>query len=88
MRMGMALEPADVAKSALNVLGRRSTVLPGFLSKLIGYGLAPLPRWARVRIVGRVMRRMTAHRVAAADSGRGQDQPAVRGASSAGRSPE
>jgi short-subunit dehydrogenase len=75
MRMGMALDPADVAKSALNVLGRRSTVLPGFLSKLIGYGLAPLPRWARVRILGRVMRRMTAPRVGAADAGRGPGQP-------------
>lgn len=61
MRMGMALNPATVARSTLNTLGRQSTVLPGFLSKLITYSLAPLPRWARTRIMGQVMRGMTQH---------------------------
>src|SRR5262245_24355422 len=79
MRMGMALDPADVARAALGALGRRSTVLPGFLSKLIGYALAPLPRWARVRIMGRVMRGMTAHQPRAADPGRGPGNPAEPG---------
>jgi short-subunit dehydrogenase len=68
MRMGMTLNPADVARSTVAALGRRSTVLPGFLSKLIIYSLAPLPRRARVRIMGRVMRGMTEHRARAADA--------------------
>lgn len=59
MRMGTALNPADVAQPTLDALGYRSTVLPGFLSKLLTYSLIPLPRWARVRIMGRVMRSMT-----------------------------
>jgi short-subunit dehydrogenase len=68
MRMGMSLNPTDVARSTLAALGRRSTVLPGFLSKLIIYALAPLPRRARVRIMGRVMRGMTKPRVRADDA--------------------
>jgi uncharacterized protein len=80
MRMGMALNPADVAQPALDALGRRSTVLPGFLSKLLTYALVPFPRWARVRIMGRVMRGMTEHRLGAADPGHGQGKPAEPGA--------
>ncbi len=57
--MGRTLKPEDVARSTLAALGRRSTVLPGALSKLLAYSLAPLPRWARVRIMGRVMGGMT-----------------------------
>jgi hypothetical protein len=55
MRMGAALTPADVAGATLEALGRRSTVLPSALSKLLTYSLVPLPRWARVRVMGRVM---------------------------------
>ena len=32
---------------------------PGALSKLLTYSLVPLPQWARVRIMGRVMSGMT-----------------------------
>jgi short-subunit dehydrogenase len=59
MQMRVALEPQDVARSTLKALGRTSTVLPGALSKLLAYSLLPLPRWARVRIMGRVMGDMT-----------------------------
>ncbi len=55
MQMGMALSAATVARATLAALGRRSTVLPGFLSKLLVYSLVPLPRWARIRIMGSVM---------------------------------
>lgn len=61
MKMGMALTPDDVAQPTLDALGRKATVLPGFLSKLLVYSLVPLPRWLRVRIMGRVMERMTRH---------------------------
>lgn len=59
MRMGRALKPEDVAWPTLDALGRGPTVLPGRLTKLLAYPLAPLPRWARVRIMGRVMGGMT-----------------------------
>lgn len=62
MRMGAALEPADVARGTLEALGRTATVLPGPLTKLLTYSLAPLPRRARVGIMGRVMGNMTKHR--------------------------
>lgn len=62
MRMGASLQPRDVAHSTLASLGRRSTVLPGALSKLLAYSLVPLPKQARVRIMGRVMGGMTRHR--------------------------
>lgn len=62
MRMGVALKPVDVAQPTLDALGRKSTVLPGMLSRLLAYSLVPLPRWARVRIMGRVMSGMTQHR--------------------------
>jgi len=62
MQMGTALEPAEVAGGTLKALGRKATVLPGPLTKLLTYSLAPLPRRARVRIMGRVMGGMTKHR--------------------------
>jgi short-subunit dehydrogenase len=64
MRMGKTLRPEDLARPILAALGRRATVVPGSLSKLLVYSLAPLPRWARVRVMGRVMRGMTRHRAA------------------------
>ena len=62
MQMGMALKPRDIAQPTLNALGGGSTVLPGFLSKLIPYSLAMVPPWAQVRIMGMVMKGMTSHR--------------------------
>jgi uncharacterized protein len=62
MTMGKAMHPWAIAKPILDSLGRRGTILPGFLSKLLVYSLIPLPRWARVRLMGRVMKGMTAVR--------------------------
>ena len=62
MRMGTALRPADVAVSTLNALGRRMTVTPGLLTKVLSASLAPLPRSLRTRILGAVMGGMTSHR--------------------------
>jgi len=64
MRMNTAVTPAVVAKHSLHALGRRSTVIPGALSKLLTYSLAPLPRFLRTRILGQVMGGMTRHQVA------------------------
>ena len=62
MQMGAALKPEDIAQPILDALGRRSTTLPGFLSKLLTYSLSLLPRWVRVQIMGMVMSDMTKHR--------------------------
>jgi short-subunit dehydrogenase len=50
-----------VAQATLNALGKKTTILPGFISKLLTYSLAFLPRWVRVQIMGGVMRDMTKH---------------------------
>ena len=61
MKLGMTLTPDTVAKKSLSALGRRTTVLPGFLSKLLKYIMFGLPRWARTRIMSSVMRGITKH---------------------------
>jgi short-subunit dehydrogenase len=61
-RMATALRPEDISQPILDALGLMSTTLPGFLSKVLRYSIVPLPRWARVRIMGKVMQGMTKHR--------------------------
>jgi hypothetical protein len=55
MRYDMGLVPGDVARATLDALGGRLTVRPGWLSKVLAGSLAPLPRPARVRVMGRIM---------------------------------
>jgi len=47
-----------IAPRILDALGRRSTTTPGLRSRLLRDGLAPLPRWARTRVMGQVMASM------------------------------
>lgn len=61
MQMDNALSPKTVARATVKALGRKSTVLPGGLSKLLRYSLAMLPRSMRVRVIGGVMKGMTQH---------------------------
>jgi len=61
MRMSMSLGPEVVAVQSLNALGRRGTVRPGWLSKLLEWSLKTLPRWGRVRVMSLVMNGMTRH---------------------------
>lgn len=58
LKMGAALDPNAIAPGILRALGNKETILPGFLSKLLVYSLMPLPRWVRVRIMGKVMHGM------------------------------
>jgi short-subunit dehydrogenase len=44
MKMALSLEPEVVARLTLRALGRRTTVRPGWLSKLLGWSLARRPR--------------------------------------------
>ena len=61
MVMGQAMQPGAVAAQALNALGRKTTVWPGTLSKILIGSLATLPRFARTAIMGRIMAGMTKH---------------------------
>lgn len=58
MNMGATVSPQTVAAQTLKALGRWSisgTIRPGWLSKLLIYSLATLPRWARVLVMSRIM---------------------------------
>lgn len=61
MKMAMALKPSQVGVPILKALGRKTTVLPGFLTKLLVYSLRTVPRWGKVKIMAKVMGGMTAH---------------------------
>ncbi len=59
MVMGQTDTPGVVARQSLDALPGGGTLRPGTLGKVLGYSLACAPRWARVRILGQVMRGMT-----------------------------
>lgn len=61
MQMAQALPAEVVARVTMRALGRQTTVRPGWLSKLLGWSLAMLPRWGQVRVMTQVMKGMTAH---------------------------
>lgn len=65
MRIARGVDAATVASETLDALGRRGTVRPGLVSKVLGASLATVPRQWRVRILERVMRGMTEHQGAA-----------------------
>lgn len=60
MQMGLSATPDMVAARSLAALGRRTTLRPGLLAKGLGWSLATVPRWARVQILGAVMKGMIA----------------------------
>jgi uncharacterized protein len=62
MQMGKTTPGDVVARQTLAALGRKTTVRPGWLSKLLGWSLAFLPRVGRVRVMSVVMGGMTKHR--------------------------
>lgn len=61
MKMSMSLTPSQVGVPILKALGRKTTVFPGLLTKLLVYSLRTVPRWAKVKIMGKVMGAMTNH---------------------------
>lgn len=61
MKMSMSLTPSQVGIPILIALGRKTTVLPGFLTKLLVYSLRTVPRWGKVKIMEKVMGGMTEH---------------------------
>ena len=67
LRMGAALRPEEVVGPTLAGLGRKQTVRPGLLTKVLTAGLATVPRWAKVHVMDRVMGGMTQHQHAPAN---------------------
>lgn len=67
LQMPQALPAEVVARVTMQALGRRTTVRPGWLSKLLGWSLAMLPRWGQVLVITQVMKGMTAHQKPRAD---------------------
>lgn len=63
MQMANALRPKEVAVPILKALGRKSTVFPGRLTKILILGLRTVPRWGKIRIMKMVMGGMTKHQV-------------------------
>lgn len=61
IKMQIAMNPEQVGVPILKALGRQTTVFPGILSKLFVYSLRTVPRWAKIKIVGKVMKEMTKH---------------------------
>jgi uncharacterized protein len=62
MQMAQALPAEVVARVTMRSLGRKTTVRPGWLSKLLGWSLATMPRWGQVMVITQVMKGMTAHK--------------------------
>jgi short-subunit dehydrogenase len=61
MKMSMSLTPQEVGVPILKALGRKTTALPGLLTKLLVFSLRTVPRWGKVKIMAKVMGGMTAH---------------------------
>lgn len=61
MKMSMFLTPSQIAIPILKALGKKTTVLPGLLTKILVYSLRTIPRWGKVRIMEKVMGGMTEH---------------------------
>ena len=54
-------DPEVIAKKTLEALGKKTTVYPHFKSWFLSTALSTLPRFARVRILEKVMTDMTRH---------------------------
>lgn len=61
MKMSMSLKPSDISVPILKALGRKTTVLPGLLTKILVYSLRTVPRWGKIKIMQKVMGGMTRH---------------------------
>ena len=61
MQMDKTLRAEDIAVPILKALGRKSTILPGLLTKFLVGSLRTVPRWGKVRIMKLVMGGMTKH---------------------------
>jgi short-subunit dehydrogenase len=58
LRMKQSMDPKKIAKPILAALGRKRTIYPGSLSKILGYSLKTAPRSLKIRIMKMVMKDM------------------------------
>jgi uncharacterized protein len=58
MAMGATDSPEQVAAQTLEALGRRNLTVPGRVGRFLTMSLIALPRFARLRIMGGIMRSM------------------------------
>ncbi len=59
MNFILALSPENVAKDSINALGKKITLLPGFLTKFLYFSLQPLLlRNLKIMVMGYVMKTM------------------------------
>lgn len=58
MKMDNAVSPELIGTLILATLGKKTNVVPGFLSKILVYSLATLPRWAKVKVMKMIMSNM------------------------------
>jgi short-subunit dehydrogenase len=63
MKMNMSLKPQDVGVPIIEAIGRKTSILPGFLTKVLVYNLRMTPRWGKIRIMGKVMSGFTNHQI-------------------------
>jgi len=61
MKMGMVLTPQQIGIPILEALGKKTTVLPGFLTKFLVGSLRTVPRSFKVKIMKKIMGGMTEH---------------------------
>lgn len=61
MKMSLGMEAHQVAVPILKALGRKKSVWPGFLSKLLIGSLSTAPRWGKIKIMQTIMKGMTQH---------------------------
>ncbi|MEM9365784.1 MAG: SDR family oxidoreductase [Planctomycetota bacterium] len=62
--MSSAMSPSIVAQSSIKKLGRTTTTMPGFQSKLLGLPIRMLPRFLRIQIMGNVGKGMVREKAA------------------------
>lgn len=63
MKMNIALTPKDVGIPIISAIGKKTILLPGFLTKFLVYNLRLVPRWVKVRIMENVMAGFTKHQL-------------------------
>jgi short-subunit dehydrogenase len=61
LQMNLAANTAQIIKPILNALGKKQTVVPGFIAKFLTYSLATLPRYYKVVVMKKIMTDMTKH---------------------------
>lgn len=59
MTIGRSLRPSEISVPILRALGKKNTVLPGMLTRLLMFGLGIVPRRMKVLIMKKVMAGMT-----------------------------